>query len=66
MNCPKCNGKTRVPDTRSAGWKVCRRRVCKECGYEFWTVEQKVNSTFARNELYKIWFKKYRKTEDKS
>lgn len=66
MNCPKCNGKSKVFDTRSAGWKVYRRRECKECGFEFWTLEQKVNSAFASNESYKIWQGKYKKTEDKS
>lgn len=35
MNCPKCNGSTKVADRRG----VRRRRECLSCGHRFSTIE---------------------------
>jgi transcriptional regulator NrdR family protein len=40
MECPKCDGKTQVIDSRAAGgrsWR--RRRSCPACGFRFSTKE---------------------------
>ena len=40
MNCPRCEQKTRVLDSRAAGshgWR--RRRSCPACGYRYSTKE---------------------------
>lgn len=41
MNCERCNGPTRVKDSRpdSIGKQVRRRRVCDDCGASFFTLE---------------------------
>lgn len=41
MICPKCGGDTRVGDTRyeEKENEIFRRRVCKNCSNEFFTVE---------------------------
>ena len=40
MICPKCKGKLRTIDTvNTPDNEVYRRRHCKECGYEFYTIE---------------------------
>ena len=42
MNCPKCEGKTKVLESRLNPTKrigVRRRRGCQSCGYRFTTVE---------------------------
>ena len=39
MNCPKCKTPTRVINTASDGKYVFRQRVCKECGYRFYSLE---------------------------
>lgn len=39
MNCPSCNGATRVYDTRKSPQRITRRRKCKECGHRFATIE---------------------------
>lgn len=39
MKCPKCNGNTKVTDSRCEDDCVNRRRVCLECGYRFSTIE---------------------------
>jgi hypothetical protein len=39
MWCPECGDKTDVTDTRAAGSRVRRVRVCKPCGYRLPTVE---------------------------
>lgn len=51
MNCPKCDGKTLVTDSRKAEKRVIRYRTCKKCGNKFVTKEVECN----RNELQKIW-----------
>jgi transcriptional regulator NrdR family protein len=42
MNCPDCQTKTEVAETRTIEenprW-IKRRRVCKNCGLKLWTVE---------------------------
>lgn len=44
MLCPKCNNKTGVTDISHSEktHEDYRRRVCKECGYTFYTVECEV------------------------
>lgn len=39
MTCPMCGGCTEVKDSRPDEESVRRRRQCKECGYNFFTVE---------------------------
>ena len=41
MRCPKCGAQDqKVPDTNSSDdQKTIRRRICKECGHAFFTVE---------------------------
>ena len=39
MTCSKCNGKTKVIDSRTDEDSTERRRECVECGYRFSTVE---------------------------
>jgi transcriptional regulator NrdR family protein len=42
MNCPDCQTKTEVAETRTIEenprWTK-RRRVCKNCGLKLWTIE---------------------------
>ena len=50
VECPKCDGKTQVIDSRAAGghsWR--RRRSCPTCGFRFSTKE--VNGEFIHNIL---------------
>src|SRR5690606_20782491 len=44
MQCPTCNGDTRVLESRAAegGAAVRRRRECTECGRRFTTFERRV------------------------
>lgn len=40
MNCPKCNGKTTVMESRKQrGGTIRRRRRCTKCGTRFTTLE---------------------------
>lgn len=39
MTCPKCSGETRTVDSRPAGDRIRRRRVCQGCGHRFTTFE---------------------------
>lgn len=39
MECPKCEGKSRVVDSRKVETIVFRRRICNVCGYRFYTEE---------------------------
>lgn len=43
MNCPECDGKTRVRDSRRVEMVVARKRECIECGYSFYTQEEEVD-----------------------
>jgi transcriptional regulator NrdR family protein len=45
MTCPVCGGKNHVVDTRQDIDAVYRKRICKECGHEFFTVEFETEST---------------------
>lgn len=54
MNCPKCNGKTLVVDTRAVSeTERMRRRVCQECGFRF--------TLYEKNEVKKPVVKKPQK-----
>ena len=48
MTCPVCGGKNYVVDSRSDVDAVYRKRICKECGHEFFTVEFETESTAGR------------------
>jgi len=39
MNCPKCEGQTKVIDTAAVYDSVIRRRECLSCGQRFFTEE---------------------------
>ena len=43
MNCPECDEKTRVRDSRRVEMVVVRKRECIECGYSFYTQEEEVD-----------------------
>lgn len=42
MNCPDCESKTRVVDSRRVELVVARKRECLECGRIFYTEEIEV------------------------
>ena len=62
MNCTKCEGKSKVIDSRVKSMGVYRRRECLACGHRFSTIElewDEVTDTAKRlddflNELYDI------------
>ena len=39
MICPMCKTVTKVIDSRRTGYRTKRRRICPECGHDFWTIE---------------------------
>ena len=39
MNCPKCNLKCNVTDTRHSSEETYRKQKCPNCGFVFYTVE---------------------------
>lgn len=47
MNCPKCDGKTRVTDTvrNMPEHETYRKRLCLECGHKFYSVEFETEPT---------------------
>ena len=47
MNCPKCDGKTRVTDTvrNMPEHETYRKRLCLECGNKFYSVEFETEAT---------------------
>lgn len=47
MYCPECNGKTGVAETKAIELNMYRRRVCKECGYKFYTEETEIEDMSA-------------------
>ena len=49
MNCPKCQAKTAVIDSRPHKGTVRRRRKCKKCGHRLTTYET-TNSKFVEGE----------------
>jgi transcriptional regulator NrdR family protein len=46
MNCPRCNGATRVVDTRKLSKAVCRIRRCTACHASFDTQETLLELVF--------------------
>lgn len=46
MTCPKCNGRTRVLETRESPHGTRRRRECRSCGRRFTTFEAVVARVF--------------------
>lgn len=51
MNCPKCDmGETRVLETRGRGDHDLRRRLCRNCGTTFPTIERPVSYDSKREE----------------
>lgn len=48
MNCPHCNQRTSVTDSRTDGNCVNRKRVCPYCGYVFKTIELEEDRILAR------------------
>jgi len=60
MNCPKCNGKSRVIiGALSESNVYLRRRICKSCGYKFMS-EEKVASEDKNRELHIVRDSKYK------
>ena len=59
MLCPKCKSATAVCDTRFdvKENEVFRRRICKECGHDFYTIEFDVE---ANDKFANMWKKLYR------
>jgi uncharacterized Zn finger protein len=51
MNCPKCDGQTKVNDVVKAKNENYRRILCKSCGHVFFTVEYETenNESFRNN-----------------
>ena len=47
MTCPKCEGKTKVLESRTVELLVARKRECLECGYRFFTEETEVEDNTA-------------------
>lgn len=43
MNCPECDGKTKVTISKKVEMVVARKRECIECGYSFYTQEEEVD-----------------------
>jgi transcriptional regulator NrdR family protein len=39
VRCVKCNGETKVKDSRSHKNTIRRRRICKKCEHRFFTFE---------------------------
>lgn len=52
MLCPECDSKTRVVDSRPVETLVARKRVCKSCGYSFYTEEVEVEDNEALRFFY--------------
>lgn len=51
MKCPKCDaGQTRVRETRDRGAEELRRRLCRNCGHNFPTIERAVIFDFNKDE----------------
>jgi len=55
MVCSKCGGETRTRGTRDdiQNFEVLRKRVCKDCGYTFGTVEFEVELTERFEKTYR-------------
>lgn len=46
MNCPECNNKTGVTETRKMLGNIYRIRRCKKCNKKFYTVEKVIANGF--------------------
>lgn len=59
MNCRLCYSKTKVVDSKSYMHITIRRRKCKKCHAEFWTLEGEVPVEKARqvSNQYKLLIK---------
>ena len=57
MKCHKCQMKTEVAETRvideNPRWTK-RRRLCKNCGYTFWTVEMPAEDVVLEEDRYEV------------
>ena len=62
MTCPECGGESRVTDTRSDKEGVYRRRKCKVCNRNFFTVEAVSSPNKFRNATN--WYINRRKLND--
>lgn len=40
MNCPLCRARTRVKNSVKSQTGVIRKRICKACGFQFYTEER--------------------------
>jgi transposase-like protein len=68
MVCPRCGAKTIVADVGMSTDENVRRRRCKECLLNFYTLETDVDPTLGYDLLYKYKYSKYprrRKNADK-
>jgi transcriptional repressor NrdR len=56
LKCPKCDGSTKVYDSRESpvGGEVWRRRECRECGGRFTTYESLHSTTRMKLALKKL------------
>lgn len=66
MFCPECGGKTTVIDSRKVELVVARLRLCKDCGYSFYTEEVEVEDHEAIKYYRKVCKAKQRIKEVKS
>lgn len=57
MNCPLCNGNTRVTDCILMEEENYRKRKCKDCGKIFFTLEFEA---IENEDFKKTWRKHYR------
>lgn len=69
MECPKCDGKTKVTDSGKYIGSVFRQRKCTECGHRFWTEENVSEDvmtvrSFLANKKYE--YRERKKRHDKS
>ena len=60
MNCPECDAKTKVIDSRKVELVVARYRVCKNCGYSFYTEETEVEDHESLKYYRRVIRAKYR------
>lgn len=68
MLCPKCKNATAVCDTRfdDKENEIFRRRVCKECGHDFYTVEFDIEATEKFSNMWKRLYRGSSNTYGKS
>lgn len=59
MNCPQCNGKTAVTESKTVGDIVIRLRRCKLCGNKFQTSEH-IDNSEETSEKRKLIYKQRR------